>query len=56
MDGVRKLIKWTAFALAAIAIADQLRRPSEERTWQGTVAGLVPYDFQAPTLERARSR
>jgi uncharacterized protein DUF5808 len=56
MDGLRKLIKWTAFCLAAIAIVDQLRRPSEERTWQGTLAGLIPYDSRAPTLEWARSR
>jgi hypothetical protein len=35
---------------------DQLRRPSEERTWEGTVVGFVPYDFRMPTIERARSR
>ena len=56
MDDFRKAIKWTAVALAAVAIADQLRRPSEERTWEGTVAGFVPYDFRMPTIERARSR
>ncbi|MDP9184650.1 MAG: DUF5808 domain-containing protein [Actinomycetota bacterium] len=56
MNGFRKLIKWAAMALAAMAIVDQLRRPSSERTWQGTVAGFVPYDFRMPTIERARSR
>ena len=56
MDYLRKVIKWTAFALAAVAIVDQLRRPSEERTWEGTVVGFVPYDFRMPTIERARSR
>jgi hypothetical protein len=56
MDDFRKVIKWTAIALAAVAIVDQLRRPSEERTWEGTVAGFVPYDFRMPTIERARSR
>ena len=35
---------------------DQLRRDPEERTWEGSVAGIVPYDFRMPTLERARSR
>ena len=44
--GLRKLIKWTAIALAAMAIAEQLRRPSEDRTWEGTVVGFVPYDFR----------
>ena len=56
MGRLRKLIKWTAFALAAVAVAEQLRRPAEERTWEGTVAGIVPYDFRMPTIERARSR
>ena len=56
MDGLRKLIKWTAIALAVVAIVEQLRRPSEERTWEGTVIGFVPYDFRPPTIERARSR
>ncbi len=56
MDGLRKLIRWTVIALAAVAIVEQLRRPSDERTWEGTVVGFVPYDFRPPTIERARSR
>jgi hypothetical protein len=56
MDGMRKLIKWTAIALGAVAVVEQLRRPSEERTWEGTVAGFVPYDFRVPTIQRARNR
>jgi hypothetical protein len=56
MDKLRKLIKWTGIALAAVAIVEQLRRPADERTWEGTVAGFVPYDFRPPTIERARSR
>lgn len=56
MDDLRRVIKWTTIALAAAAIVDQLRRPSEERTWEGTVLGFVPYDFRMPTIERARSR
>jgi len=55
MSGLRRLIKWTAIALTAIAVVEQLRRPSDERTWEGTV-GFVPYDFRMPTMERARSR
>lgn len=42
MDGLRKLIKWTAIALAGVAVREQLRRPAEERTCEGTVAGFVP--------------
>jgi hypothetical protein len=53
---LRKLSKWTAIALAGVAIVEQLRRPPDERTWEGTVVGIVPYDFRMPTIERARSR
>jgi hypothetical protein len=56
MDDLRKLIKWTAIVLGVIAVAEQLRRPADERTWEGTVVGFVPYDFRMPTIERARSR
>jgi hypothetical protein len=45
----------TASALATIAIRDQLRRPPDDRTWNGRVAG-VPYDFRVPTLARVQQR
>jgi len=38
----------------AIAITQQLQRPSEERTWYGNIAG-IPYDFRLPTVERIRA-
>ena len=37
-----------------IAIAQQLQRPPEERTWHGKIAG-IPYDFRLPTAERIRN-
>jgi Family of unknown function (DUF5808) len=40
--------------LVAVSIARELRRPAEERTWQGNVAG-VPYDWRPPTVERLKS-
>ncbi len=45
-----------AVALLGAAIAQELRKPSNERTWTGTVAGVVPYDLRPPTVERVRSR
>jgi hypothetical protein len=44
--------------LAAIAqaITEQLRRPSDERTWEGKVAGVVPYDFRPPTPARLKEK
>jgi hypothetical protein len=49
-------VKIVAFAFCVAAIVEQLRLPPDERTWEGRVAGVVPYDFRIPTLERARSR
>ncbi len=36
------------------AVVQELRRPAEERTWQGKVGNVVPYDFRKPTMERVR--
>jgi len=40
--------------IGVVAIVQELRKPEEERTWQGDVAGLVPYDFRMPTVARVR--
>lgn len=56
MERFRRFVKLVALGLVVAALIDQLRRDPEERTWEGSVAGIVPYDFRMPTLERARSR
>jgi hypothetical protein len=33
----------------------ELRKPAEQRTWHGRVAGVVPYDLRPPTLARFRA-
>jgi hypothetical protein len=38
----------------AVAIRDQLKRPAEDRDWQGRICG-VPYDFRRPTLARLKA-
>ncbi|MBT0995546.1 hypothetical protein KIN34_14775 [Cellulomonas sp. DKR-3] len=43
-------------ALAAAAVVKELRLPADERTWNGKVAGFVPYDFRMPTAERIKQR
>ncbi|HEU0001884.1 MAG TPA: hypothetical protein VFQ36_13370 [Ktedonobacteraceae bacterium] len=50
-------ILWGALIglLVVLAVRDQLRLPPEERTWHGSVAGIVPYDFRRPTFERIRA-
>jgi uncharacterized protein DUF5808 len=50
------LVGLAAMVLVAWALLQELRKPAAERTWTGTVAGVVPYDFRRPTLARARQR
>ena len=50
INGLRTLL-WVAFIAA---IYQELKKPPEERTWHGRVAGSIPYDFRIPTLDRVR--
>jgi hypothetical protein len=43
-----------AVGLVIAAVATELSKPEEERTWHGRVMGTVPYDFRPPTWERIR--
>jgi hypothetical protein len=52
----RKLIGLAAAGMLAAAIVTELRQPSDERTWEGSVGGIVPYDLRPPTAERLRQR
>ena len=56
MERFRRFVKLVAIGLVVAALIEQLRRDSDDRTWEGAVAGIVPYDFRAPTFGRARSR
>jgi len=51
---MRRLSRFVVFGLVAAAIATELSKPEEERTWNGRVFGFVPYDFRPPTWERIR--
>jgi hypothetical protein len=54
MKDLWNLVK-TAIWLAFFgALYQELKKPPEERTWHGKVAGVVPYDFRVPTIERIR--
>ena len=48
------LIRTALFAAVAGAIYTELRKPPEQRTWNGKLLGFVPYDFRLPSLERLR--
>ena len=51
---IRRVLFLLLLAGIAQAVVEQLRRPSEERTWEGKVAGVVPYDFRPPTPARLK--
>jgi hypothetical protein len=48
----KRAAKLIGAALVAAAVAQELRKPSSERTWHGRLAGFVPYDFRPPTVQR----
>ncbi|MGH2499110.1 MAG: DUF5808 domain-containing protein [Candidatus Limnocylindria bacterium] len=54
MGDLAKLVRTLAWLAVFGAVYQELRRPPAERTWQGKVLGVVPYDFRIPTLERLR--
>ena len=50
--------KGLVIGLAAVgaAIATELKKPAEERTWHGKIGGVVPYDFRRPTVDEVREK
>jgi hypothetical protein len=51
---LRRLARFTAFGLVVAAVATELSKPESDRTWEGRVLGVVPYDFRPPTWQRIR--
>ncbi len=56
MKRLNDLIRFLGMVALALALYQELRKQPEERTWQGAVAGFVPYDFRMPTLDRVKER
>jgi hypothetical protein len=54
--GLKDLIRLVTIGLVVAAVVKEARTPAEERTWNGVVAGFVPYDFRVPTVDRIRER
>lgn len=54
MKDLVKLIRTLAWMTFAAAIYQELRKPPEARSWNGKVAGVVPYDFRIPTIDHLR--
>jgi hypothetical protein len=53
--GLIRTIRTLAWVSLIAAVYQELKKPPAERTWHGKVAGVIPYDFRVPTLERVRS-
>ena len=51
---IRRLIRVAGFAIFVAAVAQEMGKPEAERTGQGKVGGVVPYDFRPPTWDRLR--
>jgi hypothetical protein len=51
-----RLGRLALWSLAVAALVQELKKPADEREWNGTVAGFVPYDYRPPTVERAKER
>ncbi len=54
MKDLIRLVQTLAWIALVAAIYQELKKPAEERTWHGRVAGSIPYDFRVPTFERVR--
>jgi hypothetical protein len=55
LRGVRRAVRVAVVALVVAAVATELTKPQEERTWHGRVLGFVPYDFRPPTWQKIRA-
>ena len=54
MKDILNLVRTAIWLAFFAAIYQELKKPAEERTWHGKVAGVVPYDFRVPTIQRIR--
>jgi hypothetical protein len=48
------LLRMSVLAAVAGAVYVELRKPPAERTWNGKLLGVIPYDFRLPSLESLR--
>lgn len=54
MKKLRRLMKIAGLGLLVWAISTELSKDPAEREWNGELAGLVPYDFRAPSVDKIR--
>jgi hypothetical protein len=49
------LLRMAVIGAVLGALYTELRKPPEQRTWNGKLLGVVPYDFRIPTIEQLRA-
>jgi hypothetical protein len=49
LNALGSIVRMLALAAVGGAIYQEMRKPPAERTWHGTLLGVVPYDFRMPT-------
>lgn len=54
MKDLYRLVRTAVWLAFFGALYQELKKPDAERTWNGKVAGVVPYDFRLPTFDRLR--
>ena len=53
---MKKLLMMGTAAIAGLAVVREVRKPADQRTWEGEMFGFLPYDFRPPTMDRMRER
>lgn len=54
IDALMWLIRTAVVGAVLGALYTELRKAPEERTWNGKLLGVIPYDFRIPSIERLR--
>ena len=54
MKTLKRFVFIAVAATGAAAVIQELSKPEWERTWHGTLFGVIPYDFRPPTFARFR--
>ena len=54
LDALVSLIRMAVLGAVLGAVYAELRKPPEQRTWNGQLLGVVPYDFRMPSLGALR--
>lgn len=52
---MNQLMRLLGLGAIAAVLYEELRKPSEERTWEGKAMGFLPYSFRRPTAEALRA-